>query len=155
MGFLGRALGIASVGLIAGVLAIGCGGSSSGGSTSTSSVSTSSGPLDKSEFVQQANAICANAESERDEVLRSAGGAEPTGGELAMDALPPVQKMTEELGELTPPAGDEKQVTRIVAAFEAGIEKIEANPGDLNADIAAFAEADRLAEAYGLTECTI
>jgi hypothetical protein len=66
----------------------------------------------------------------------------------------PVGTMAEELGGLGPPKGDEKQVAAIVKAFEAGVAKLEADPLASNAP-SAFAKADELAAAYGLTDCVI
>jgi hypothetical protein len=75
--------------------------------------------------------------------------------ELTNSALPAVEKMTEELGELGPPPGDSQKVRAIVDAYEAGIKKIEADPGNLTAVINTFTKANQLAEEYGLTDCSI
>ncbi len=70
-------------------------------------------------------------------------------------ALPPVQEMIEELGDLGPPAGDEKKVQAIIEAFEDGVERLEANPANVSAGVAAFENANKLSEQYGLVACRI
>ena len=127
----------------AGVLAAGCGSSGS------------SDPLTKAEFVQQANSICRENEAERSEGLRNAAGADPELTELTTEALQPVQNMAEELGELSPPAGDATEISAIVEAFETGIADVKADPADPTAVIAAFGQANKLAGNYGLVDCAI
>jgi hypothetical protein len=134
--------------LAAGLLAAGCGGSGS------------AAPLKKPQFVREANAICANAVDEREKALSDATkeGSDSEPGQAALVtevALPPVQKMSEELADLGVPVGDEKEVQAIVKAFERGIATVEKDPTSVNGVIGAFAEASKLAEAYGLTSCAI
>ena len=129
-------------GVVAGFVA-GCGGSSD------------ADPLNTAQFVQEANSICASAEAERNEALRDAADGEPGLAELANEALPSVEEMTEELGELGAPVSDRSEVQAIVNAFNAGIEEVKVNPANPAIAIAAFSEANKLAEAYGLTECVV
>jgi hypothetical protein len=133
-----------SAALAIALIAAGCGGSGE------------SAPLKKPQFVTQANSICRNAEAERDTALREAASSNPEVAALATEtALPPIQKMTEELGELGPPVGHEKEVGAIIGAFEKGIKSVEANPSDVASDVSAFTRANELAEEYGLTDCQI
>lgn len=125
-------------------LAIGCGGSSD------------AAPLKKTQFVKQGNAICATMQAERDsqtkEAQKQLSGADET--EAMSFALEPVETMTDELGELGAPTGQEEEVEAIIAAFEDGVSQLEAEPtGPKSAT--AFEQADKQAAAYGLTECTI
>lgn len=121
-------------------------------------------PLTKAEFIKQGNAICVQAGQERDAALKQAAkeGAQRSeeSSEAELDryvtevALPPIQKMTEELGGLGAPKKDERQVAAIVRGFEEGTEKLEANPHSaLGGD--PFTGANKLAAAYGLTDCNI
>jgi len=126
---------------------VGCGGSGD------------SGPLKKSAFVEEANAICVEAEEERkqgtDDLVDGDEVDPSEEAEVVSEALvSPVQTMAEELGDLGPPKGDEKQVEAIVAAFEAGIAKAEADPVGSESGLP-FAKANELALEYGLTDCTI
>lgn len=128
--------------LAAGLLVAGCGGSGS------------SDPLTRSEFIEEANTICQEAEAERSEVLRGVEGS-PALSTLASEAISSVEGMTEELAELNPPAADSKEIAAIVGAFQAGVAEVKADSADPSVGISAFAEASSLAEDYGLTDCTI
>jgi hypothetical protein len=130
--------------LMVALAAAGCGGSGT------------PDPLKKSEFIAQADAICRTANSERTKAMREAASSESEATELVTEtALPPIQKMTEELSGLGPPVGDQKEVQAIISAFEQGIKKIEADPTNLHSVVHAFDKADELSEAYGLVDCTI
>lgn len=125
-----------------------------------SSSKADSPPLSKPAFAKQANAICHEAAAARKQgtkeaVSKAAEADESEEAEVLTEALlAPVKTMTEELGELGPPKHQEKQVEEIIAAFEGGIEELEANPESSHAP-SAFAEANELAARYGLTECAI
>lgn len=113
----------------------------------------------KSEFVKQANRICGSAQSERLETLAAVkGDPKPQREEELVTnvILPQIQQMVEELGELRPSKGDEREVQAIVSAFEGGVQQVEASAGaDLTKDAAAFNNANELAKDYGLTACRI
>lgn len=112
--------------------------------------------LKKPQFVEQANSICENSESDRNEAMQDAADGEAGGAESATEAaLPSIQEMIEELSDLGPPAGDEQEVQAIIAAFEDGAKKLEAGPAELASTVGAFERADQLAEEYGLTACAI
>jgi hypothetical protein len=136
---------IATVSIVlAGTLAaVGCGGSGD------------AAPLTRAQFIDQANAICSNSETERSTATREAAGDGEEAAPVTKAALQPVQQMAEELGDLGPPAGDEREVEAIIASFEKGIKKLEASSTDLVSTIAAFERADELADEYGLTSCAI
>ena len=56
--------------------------------------------------------------------------------------------------DLTPPEGDEDQITAIVDAADQGIDEIEADPAALTqGDENPLAEASRLASEYGMKAC--
>ena len=71
-----------------------------------------------------------------------------------LQLLEPVEQMTEELADLGPPKGEAKEVAAIVAAFEAGTASVKAEPEGPKIT-SAYAEANKLAAAYGLSECAI
>jgi hypothetical protein len=119
-------------------------------------------PLSKAAFIKEGNAICASAAEERGSALKEAGeeGAQDFSSSKAElewaiteVALPPLQVMAEELGDLDAPRGDQKRVDAIVAGFEEGVEKSEADPSGSVTGLP-FTEANRRAQAYGLAECT-
>jgi hypothetical protein len=134
------------------VAAAGCGGSESA-------------PLTKAEFIEQGNSVCKQGKKEMAAALKgvskgSAQGSGKSSGEAELErvvtevALPPVQGMTEELGDLSPPEKDQKQIAAIVAAFEEGLKKSKADPSSALTGTP-FTSANERAEAYGLTECMI
>ena len=115
-------------------------------------------PLSKTAFVKQGNAICVNASKEREAAMAKAakeGGGDAGAEDLINEvALPPTQKMVEELDDLGVPKGGEKQVEAMISGFEEGIETVEENPKEALGSYA-FEKADEAAAAYGLTECGI
>lgn len=130
--------------------AVGCGGGESG-------------PLTKAAFVKEGNAICAHAAEERGSALKEAGEEDDqnfSSSEAELEwavtevALPPLQEMTEEIADLAAPKGDGKRVNSIVAALEGAIKKSEADPSGAVTGLP-FTQANRRAETYGLSECTI
>lgn len=130
------------------VAAVGCGGSSE------------AAPLKRSAFIKQGNAICAETQAERadqEEELKDESGesGDSEEAEAVMGVLlGPVDKMTDELGNLGAPAGQEKEVEAIIAAFEKAASNLEEQPTGPKA-VSAFDEANQMAVAYGLSECAI
>lgn len=131
------------------VFAAGCGGSGD------------PKPLKKPQFVAQADKICSKANEERTKTSKSAVEEatadvseedEAVAGTEAL--LSPIEEMTDELGGLGPPRGDEKEVEAIIAAFEAGSQQLEEEPGGPHS-VNAYQKANELAEAYGLIDCSI
>ena len=128
--------------------AVGCGGSSE------------AEPLQKKAFLGQANAICRNSEAEREVHMRAvateSADANPSEeAKVGTEALvAPVKTMTDELSGLGAPRGDAKQVAAIIDAFEAGVAKLEADPGGPNSAFV-FTRANELSAEYGLSACTI
>lgn len=120
-------------------------------------------PLSKTAFIEKGNAICRQATKEQEQALRAASNG--TAGEFSSadeelqgfvenGALPSLQKMTEELGDLGAPKKDEEQVDAIVASFEDATEKMESDPHSaLPGEVST--EANELAASYGLMDCGI
>jgi hypothetical protein len=128
-------------------IGIGCGGSGE------------AEPLTKPAFMAQASAVCAKAqtarEGQRQELAELGGDSGAEDPAAVMDLLlKPVEEMSDELGDLGPPKGEEAEVGAIVSAYEEGAAELEADPVAGNA-VTAFDRANRLAAAYGLTECAI
>ena len=155
------------IGLLAACAAIamivgGCGG---GDDTTDTTASTDSTELTKAQFVKQGNAICAKANEELnkevEKFFKETGLGEkqsPSAAELKKVAeefvTPIVGRQVDELRELGAPAGEEKQVEKILTAAEEGIEKSEEEPESLLAgENSAFGKANELAIDYGLKTC--
>jgi hypothetical protein len=115
--------------------------------------------VSKEDFVTQANQICADS---NEAVIAAAGeslSAEPTGKEITSfwneTGRPEVESRIDQIGELDVPEGDEAEVEAILAALESGTEETQAqvDAGKAIGETDPYAEASRLAEAYGLSDC--
>jgi hypothetical protein len=122
----------------------GCGSSDSDGEAAPS----------KAKFLLDANAICATS-----------GNVDP-GGAVGRDpspiefgrfvrgvVVPTIQEEVDAIRALTPPEGDEKEISAILDSAQAAIDEVKAHPGALNARQNPFRESTRLAHAYGLDAC--
>jgi hypothetical protein len=151
------------VGLIAGLVLAGCGGGSSSSTTGASGTSGAQGAaLSKSEFVAKGNEICAkgnqeiNAEAKK---IFTSGQApsQATQEKFVTDTvIPSVQGQVAGIEALTPPAGDEDQVNAITDAAQSALDKAKQDPSLLTDQAQGgdpFAQANKLANAYGLTKC--
>ena len=142
------ALGVA----VATCLALGCGGSESG---------TSSQPLTKTQFIKQANAICAkiNQEGLAD---ASAWKKSYPGGVAEAEAnaddglrtviVPHMRRKAEELGALEPPAKDRAKVDRMVRNLSRASEMLD-DEGFKALTRSGALEFRQEATAYGLKSC--
>lgn len=127
----------------------GCGGSSEGATSGST----------KAEFVRKGNAICKKAEEDQIASFADATAKIDPTTKLSLaerEALlfpatvPPLRRMTEELGDLSAPEGEEEAVEAIVTAYEDGLERSEANhAAGISGD--AFVAASKLANEYGLS----
>jgi hypothetical protein len=139
---------VLSIVLFLAVLA-GCGG---GGSSDAPT---------KAAFIKQADAICKQADDEQTKALEEAaekGSLEKMSSAEQLDlavelGLPPIQKEVDELGELTPPSGDESKVEAFVDSIEAATKKAEADPSLLSAGTGPYGKADQLGKSYGFKAC--
>jgi hypothetical protein len=146
---------IAALAVVA--LLSGCGDSSAGGDSSGSE------PLTKAQFIGRASAICRGEESRKTRALSSASKRRKnylTGSHreledlVAKAILPLYAEMIDELAELDPPASDRPKVEHIISRYEKTLEEAEANPGRLVTDDS-FVQVNRLAERYGIEDCTL
>ena len=119
--------------------------------------------LTKAEFSKQGDAICKRANSDQQKALTAAyaklskEGAKGKKVEedlISNTALPPIAEMTEELGDLGAPEGEEEKAGEMVKAFEDEVQKIEDDPrGALKGTVGSFDEANKLAEGFGMEAC--
>ena len=149
------------IAMLAGVVAIaivaaGC-GSSSDDSTGASAA------LTKSELIKQGDAICKKGNTAIEEEAEEFAEEEnidtenPTKAqqeEVIVDVVAPgVRKQVEEIGDLTPPSGDEAEIEAMVTAVEEGTEELESNPSELIEGKNPLSDGSKLARTYGFTEC--
>jgi hypothetical protein len=140
---------------LAGVVALaGCGGSDS-------TTSTTSETLTKSEFVAKGNAICAKGNEE----IRAEGKKLFSSGQVPSQAaqekfvtatvIPSIQQQVDGVDALPAPAGDEQKVQAIVDAARSALDKVKQDPSLITDQTQSdpFAQADKLTNSYGLTQC--
>ncbi|MEJ7876644.1 MAG: hypothetical protein WKF62_08285, partial [Solirubrobacterales bacterium] len=110
-------------------LAAGCGGEDDGGFSPVVSE-----PVSKLEFLRQADEICVSTESRieaaADDLVTAKEDPEPEEVErIALDiVVPALESEVAAIAALGAPEGDEEEVEAILAATEAGIVEIEADP---------------------------
>jgi hypothetical protein len=166
-----RALAALIACLAIAAVAAGCGG----GSDSTNSGDTTSGGGESTEasgsaptkavFIKEADKICGDADEtlneeigeyaeENDIPLEKEEPTEDQQVELYEEVvLPNVAQQGEEIGELTPPEGDEETVEEIVDGLAEGVEEAEEDPQQLTEGKNPLADASKKARAYGMTTC--
>lgn len=136
------------------MVAAGCGGDGDDDSS-----------LTKAQFVKQGNAICAagnkkmegefEAFAKEHNLSEKKAPSEAQFTELAEQIIVPgVSTQVEELRGLPAPSGDEEQVDEILTAAEDAVAETEDDPSSVaDEKTDPFAEANKLARAYGLTTC--
>jgi hypothetical protein len=145
------------------LLASGCGGSDSAPQTDSGSESTVE--LSKAEFVNKASIVCKAAQERTTEEFGKyiQKNRIPTSGPgvavKAADAFrvvfrPAIEKEIDVLDELSPPAKDEQEVDKILAAMQQGLEEAEDDPLEFIQTSSTFEDASRLAIAYGIPACS-
>ena len=144
---------LALIGALAAMVVVGCGG---GGGDTTA--------LSKGEFIKQANAVCKAGENERTEIFAEAQKEIKPGDTFSKKdqaelvrtvAVEPYEKMTKGIEELGAPEGDEKQVEELLEAMKKATQKAEADPAQAIQTIIPFAEANKAADEYGLSDCVV
>ena len=135
----------------AGLIVAGCG--------SDSSSSTTTAALTKSEFLAQGNAICAKGDKAINQAAQETFKKQkPSTSQLNQFAtqtlIPNIQQQINGIKALPAPSGGEAQVTAIVTAAQAALDKGKADPQILVSNGQdPFAPVNKLANAYGLTKC--
>jgi hypothetical protein len=154
----GRLTGIAAGALLTALL-ISLSGCGSGGDGSA----TASEPLTKAQFIKRASAICASEESRKQSKLKAAsklgenyfGGPKQELTQLVSKVVLPLYKeLIEEMSTLSPPAGEEAEVKRIIEKYEKTLKKAEADPGK-EVYVDSFVKTNLAAEKYGIKNCTL
>jgi hypothetical protein len=133
--------------------AAGCGSSSDSTSSSTTAA------LTKAEFIQQADAICTKGNKADDAAQKKAfGSGKPTQKEFEQFVtgalIPSVQGQISGVEALTPPAGDEATVKKMLDDSQAALDKLKSDPTlVLQQSSDPFAKSNQELKAYGLKVC--
>ena len=141
--------------LVAALLASGCGDDDEGGFSPVVSE-----PLQKVEFLRQADEICASTESRieaaADDLLTGKEDPPPEEVErIAIDiVVPALEAEVAAIEALGAPEGDEAEVEEILAATEEGIAEVEADPRRLlDGPPDSLRRAANLSREYGSQQC--
>jgi hypothetical protein len=136
--------------VIVGLGVAGCGG---GGSKS----STSSGALTKAEFLKRGNAICKRGNDRINAEGKKLFHKKPTPAQLkqfAQSAIPIIQTEISGVRGLPAPSADKARVAKLVDTAQKDLDKVKGDPALLTSGKSdPFKDANKLANAYGLTEC--
>jgi hypothetical protein len=149
---------LAAIGAVAAFVATGCGGDDDDDGT-TAATTGEGEALSKEAFVTAADGVCRQGDQqiEQEAEQQFGGGGEPSAKEqeqfFADTVLPNIQNQIDGIRALTPPEGDEEQVTAILDAAQDAIDESEQDPSVVTGGDDPFAEANQLAAEYGLTDC--
>jgi hypothetical protein len=130
--------------LVVGLLAAGCGGSSSD-STAT---------LTKSQFLTQANAICSKGNRQlasAEETLGTEASPSQFKSYVAHEWAPAVQNQIDGIEALEAPSADQDTVSNMLEIAQQDLNKVKSDPMSLTNE--SFASFAKLAHPYGLTDC--
>jgi hypothetical protein len=164
---LSRTTGLVAIALAAALIAAGCGDDDE---TTTASVATTTSTgatgatgatgeaLTKAEFIKQADEICASGDKTIDEAFKDLGSGQPSDQEaeqvITDTVVPEVQGEIDGIRALTPPEGDEDEVTAILDAAQSAVDQAKEDPSLLTQQGEdPFQEANQLAKEYGLKVC--
>ena len=125
------------------------------------------GGTTKAEFIEKADAVCADAEEKTEEIVRASAEdpANPTPPEVLaiVKELIPVQRDTlEQIRELEKPEGDDDEINEFLDKADAATDEVEQidDPEQAVAAIETsgtpanpYYEASQAAEEYGLKKC--
>jgi hypothetical protein len=145
--------------VLAAAALIGCGG---GDETTTGYPPGVARPIDKVEFLREADRICestnARVEAAADDLVGGRNGPPPAEVRRIVLAIviPALQTEVDAISSLGAPEGDERKVSAIIAAVEAGIDELRADPlSALDGPPPGLVRAGRLAAAYGSRTCDV
>lgn len=142
------------------ILAAGCGDDDS----DAAAVAVKTGSLSKAEFVKQAGKVCEAGRArhtakgvallEENPKLKQGTMSKEGAVEFIDLVIRPVYlQEAKEIAELGVPESEADEVAEIVAALEADMDELKANPQNLLRSRPSLPTADAKAEEYGLTLC--
>jgi hypothetical protein len=128
----------------------GCGGDDDGGLTT--------GDVSKAAYIADADAICAEGDREIEAAARERFADKPPSDDEAAAFLedvvaPSIQGQLDELRQLEVPEADVEAVERVYDTAQENLDTLRETPEDFTGDANPFAEANRLARAYGFEDC--
>jgi hypothetical protein len=129
-----------------------------------STTTTTAAAPTKQQFIRDANKICKSSDDKIERASSQFFANAPPSQEPAPEEIekfgkrtvfPTIQVEIDRIKALGAPQGDEAQVSAILDAAQAGLEKLEQDPQQLAKGGAApaFEQAQKLAGDYGLDQC--
>jgi dienelactone hydrolase len=116
--------------------------------------------VNKAKFVDAANAICVQSRRQMQERITALAERPNDKGTVALApqlvdeiVAPGLEAEIRKIQTLPVPPDDTKQVQAILAVIQKTVDEAKANPTQLTAKARPFAEAERVANRYGLTAC--
>jgi hypothetical protein len=117
-------------------------------------------PLTKKQFIKQSDKICLATQRQADQLAGQYFGALPAGQDPDLATLtafweayaPVVEGEIDDLRALKEPNADRKKVKQLLKAVQSGVDTVTDDPAVLFTGTP-FANADRLARAYGFKVC--
>lgn len=143
---MGRFASVIGAAACVALIAAGCGSSKDSG-------------LSKAEFLKQGNAICAKGNAEINAGAKKFRHARPSRADLLKFAkatlIPSIERQVNGIAALKPPKADKSTVDALVASARQALAKVKAKPAlaTTSGSRDPFADANKLANAYGLTKC--
>lgn len=144
---------LSALGVLAVLVAIGCGG----GDDETTT-------LTKAQFLAKGNALCKEKEQERlDEVNKVIASLKQ--GEILSDPkqtrmvetiiIPNYEETISGLEALGAPEGDEAKIDKLLAAMNKTTKVLKEDPEEAIFNVLMFEESNKLAKTYGLKSCVV
>jgi hypothetical protein len=133
-----------------------------GGSTTENPGEENSVPLSRTEFINEANAVCQERLEEKDRIVeaalstfseRNVKQAKKELESLAVSRILPIlEEMTNQLDHLTPPPEDSDTVEGIIGQLDIALEVSREDPSELT-EGSPLTAASEAAQSYGLSAC--
>jgi hypothetical protein len=148
-------VGVAAT-LAAGLVATGCGGSSS-----STAKSTTAPALSKAQFLAQGNAICTQGQQKlgaaQKALEKAIGNHAPTPAQTTAYVnaafAPSIQSQIDGIRALGAPSGEQATITSMLDIAQTDLDHVKSNPTLLTGNSNPFANFAQLAHSYGLTAC--
>jgi hypothetical protein len=113
-------------------------------------------PLTKAEFIAQANALCESAAASAQPLVQQFRSVKPSpqaAAQVVAAVAPIIQAQINATKKLVPPKPDQAKIKKMLAAAQAELKKLKADPSLLlKQGGSPFKAADRIARAYGLED---
>lgn len=144
---------LAGVLLATATIAAGCGGDGDDTDTTVSP--------ERADFIAKADKLCTEAGDEMNAAVEKRLGKGVVPDDAVIEVykditIPGLQDLFDQIGELTPPPGEEEQVQEILDAADDALDAARDNPADLArlpGDDNPFDSVNELEQAYGFKVC--